>query len=767
MKLFTSFALFSLFLTACSYLTKVPSNSEMEVQNNLVHDSLESLSDSLYLDEPGDNLNIENFLPLIPESKTLPPGRSTASNDFLESQTLSEEYKPDDIFTTIKNPKTLELLEKNGFYLASHFGLTNQNLSNSNLNQDSTLYSSMVKILTQDLQDIIQMESKEGLKVGPHMSDSGRIFNAQWFLSQIANYELVGITNRLDRVFFNPNTCGELRFIYRLSYQKEIPHKNKTLYSRLPMTLMVKYLVGLDPDQKAFESATTEANKMKTLQKQLQPEVWKQEQADNWQKCYRYADAWTYPKDISTQGEFVRWLLSNEGALGPSLFNRDNFKSVEINLQGFRIPSTLRANLGGHANYLLRVFKKNEAGTQLIPGYLENTPDVEKINSDPQLKNEFLSLINNFNQLKRIDNGIFLLPEKFLATRAISYSPYGISRRENRLYDQILTIKDINPIDKDGEELDINKLFSSRYFDFVHSPSALIKRLNDMTCVGCHQGRAMAGFHFLGIDREKSYNFNSLVFEGSGHFETELKRRYAFLNRLRPRPDGTRLWPPVKQELSIAPPLSFNRKGLPEYFKAGAGHYCGLSSKSPFSHWQCAEGFTCSSYEEAEGEKDLGKCLPIIRRAGDACISTSLTQASRNKDGLKNINQLTMCGNGEKLKYACRAPKGGFPGGMCALDFPNKDECDKLGDDQREICGHFAGSGFSQCILSVGNDHTWQDCIEKTASKSGRGICNENNACRNDYVCVRSYEYDRRPNEGVCTPAYFLFQVRLDAHPNP
>lgn len=51
-----------------------------------------------------------------------------------------------------------------------------------------------------------------------------------------------------------------------------------------------------------------------------------------------------------------------------------------------------------------------------------------------------------------------------------------------------------------------------------------LKKLNDLSCVGCHQARAHAGFHFLGIDKFSTHPFNSLSFEGSVTFEGCLEK---------------------------------------------------------------------------------------------------------------------------------------------------------------------------------------------------------------------------------------------------
>ena len=185
--------------------------------------------------EESEGLSIENIVSLLP-AKQFSSSRSVAAANNAADEILNKnDFSSDGIFTVIRDPRIFEKLEENGFYLGSHFGLSNGSLNNEELFKKSSLYQSLSEVLTQDLKDIILMEKKAGLSVGPSMKNTGRIFNYLWFKAAIAHYELVGITNRLDRVFFNQNTCGEMRFIYRLSYEKPIDQEAKQLYSRLPL----------------------------------------------------------------------------------------------------------------------------------------------------------------------------------------------------------------------------------------------------------------------------------------------------------------------------------------------------------------------------------------------------------------------------------------------------------------------------------------------------------------------------------------------------
>lgn len=662
----------------------------------------------------------------------LPPSeRSPATSSPL---LLPADYQAGEPFSVIKEPRILQELEQRGFALSQLLGHEGSAPKNAQLYASNSLYKSAADILTADLQEMKQVEKKNS--ICETVKCSTRLFDARWFQSPYARYELIGVVNRIDRTSFETSSCGELRFVYRLAYEK--PINGKPLYSRLPMTLMMKYLVTHDPSKTWIQ----EKNEYAATIESMTASARIAHDKTSWRSCYRYVDNWVYPAGMQEGSQFVDWAVSNTGPLGTEIFNKANFNSMEVNLQGFRMPSTVRPQLGGHASYIMRVFHKKD--NALVPTYLENTPDVAKIQKNPELRNELIKSLNNPKVLNALDAGILRLPEKFLAQKAISYSPYGISRRENRLFHQILS------------ESDIKAKFNPTNSRVINADAAL-RRLNDMSCVGCHQGRATAGFHFLGIDRLESHSFNSLVFEGSGHFSTELKRRKAYMKRIQ-----NRLYPSPYRDFSIAPPSEWDENGRAHYEKAGYGHYCGLPGVATFAKWQCAEGLQCVQTDEAKGEKALGKCMPTILRAGDPCVQSFISQDNRDKDSLdQGPNSQRTCGAPGDSGYACQPPKGGFPSGMCTLK-----ECDKI--KEGEICGHFAGTGFSNCIASVNkNGTTFQTCLSNFSQEGGRGLCNEDKACRNDYVCGRTWKYDERNRYGACAPSYFLFQVRLDAHPSP
>jgi len=650
--------------------------------------------------ESFDDLTYEEFLKALPDSTRQPTQA--------ESTYPTE---PGKIFSYIKDPEILKQLENSGYSLTSVLSTVegkSQNLSsgepsvNSELTKNSSFYTEVQKIITQDLSELVaeQNAGKSQAVAGIGMAFSHRVFDYHWFNSKKGQYELVGIVNRLDRASFAPKTCGEMRLIYRLSYQSQTP---KPVYSRLPMTLMMKFEMPFDKNVGT-------------------------------RSCLPFVEDWVWPQgsDHWDSKTLVEWM--KQKPLNAQYFQAANFHSLEVNLQALRVPATVHRNLGGNAHYLLRVFKMAEG--HAVPSTLENTPDIPKLKKDPGLLAELKHFVTDQKNFHRLTVGIMLLPEKFLVKRAYSYSPYGTSRFSNRPYDEILTENDFKNL---------------RYYpnSFMTTPYAALKRLNDMSCVGCHQGRATAGFHFLGVDRSSTHALNALQGEGSGHFQSEVVRRDHFLERVRKH-----LWPRPDRDFSIAPP---------EGKKAGYGHFCGLTKEGGFSHWQCAEGLECRSSDEMANEANLGKCLPKISLAGDPCMTGRVSKNTFEKDQVVFDRTPINCNEG-RGGYICQpvigpvgTKLGGFPSGMC-----QKRDCHNL-TEGREICGTLAAAGFSVCIAD--KTKTFTQCLESGSSLGGMGVCNSDRACRNDYVCAR---VKNSPNgDGACTPSYFLFQVRLDGHPDP
>jgi hypothetical protein len=499
-------------------------------------------------------------------------------------------------------------------------------------------------------EDILEIYDRDG-RYGVGMRYTHRGFDPAWLSSAAVRLELAAVVNRIDRRVFHPGTCGELRFVYRMAYQA--PDKDR-FSSRLPFTVNVVFFIP-----------------------------------DDGQRCARRARSLARPADIPP---LVRAGLT--------------LKSVEVNVQTSRWPSTIRPDLGGHADYLLRVFHP-AAGGRLVPAPMENMPDVDRIKAAPALRKALAAWLRTPGVLDKIDEGTALLPEPLLATRALSVTPRGLARPQNAPFRRLLPAAELGDLALAGRR-------------HIRSPEALLRRLDALTCVGCHQSRSLAGFHVVGSERDPARVVDALAVALSPHLEEELPRRRAYLRALAAGqvPDDMR--PPAERGSS-----------------AGTfGHACGLGDPG-FSAWTCASGFDCVAVDDDR----VGQCMPRAPRAGSACRPGAVSFAS---DHIKSPRTLA-CGP----TSVCEDIGVGFPGGMCAS------ACAALGPG--DACGAIALlTPFNNCLA---RGTAFAECA-KLARPAGLAACDAQTPCRPDYLCART------PDGGsACLPPYFVLQMRVDGHP--
>src|SRR5262249_40847412 len=229
-------------------------------------------------------------------------------------------------------------------------------------------WRAILETLSSDVRELYGED--RGYGVGMRFAHRG--FDVSWLASPATYLALVAVVSRVDRRPFHEGTCGELRFVYRLGYQ--VQTRSGPFSSRLPMTVNVVF----------FHDATDDAG------------------------CRRAARALADPA------------LPH----GP-------LKSIELNVQTVRWPSTVRPDLGGHAEYLLHVFHPRPGGG-LSVAPLENVPDAARIRSDPTLRARWAAWLQEPRTRQRAEEGLALLPEALAATRAISVTPRGLARGQNR-----------------------------------------------------------------------------------------------------------------------------------------------------------------------------------------------------------------------------------------------------------------------------------------------------------------------------------------------
>jgi hypothetical protein len=503
--------------------------------------------------------------------------------------------------------------------------------------------------------------------------DGFRLFDERWLASKEMSFALIGVFNRLDRRVFYPGTCGEVRFVYRLSYRTE--HAGAGMSGRLPLTLNAVFLLKGEAD------------------------------------CRDVARAWQAPRG-ATGTALADWLLA-EGPLAASRRERWELKSIEANLQSFRLQSFVHPSLGGHIDYVLRVFHAKDQGrSAFFPAALENMPDVAALSQNQALRAELLAHLREGSVLAAIDRGTLLLPERFLAKRAVSVSPRGLTRSANRPFATLFDERDFADL----------PLANTRT---IRSPAALLRRLDGATCVGCHQSRSIAGFHHVGEDAADHPPFDALLSGSSAHLASDLERRRVYVT-------------------SVAEGRASDEfRPLPERQGAGTGFGapCGLGNAG-FSDWKCDHGLRCEKLEDSE----VGSCLLDAAVGGPCHYGEVVSKGAPHRDrvdGLKNHD----CGQDQR----CDNNKSGFPLGACTA------ACNTSSADS--VCADFLDAdAFQNCLRSR---LTFAVCAERHVFGAGLRACSAEDPCRQDYVCVRS----RQVGTGACVPPYFVYQLRLDGYP--
>jgi hypothetical protein len=557
----------------------------------------------------------------------------------------------EDVSVLVEHPETLQALEAKGFDLGSK--LTGSGLSNNVTFAASAEGSAIIAAVQGDV------------TVGKQRNPGFPTFNPSWLKSKEASFQLVAVTNRLDRRHATPDACGEVHLVYRLAYT------NARAQSRLPMTLMLVY-----PQPK--------------------------EGAD----CASVANRWLQAAGGSSPAARAAALAS-----GP-LANLKIAPKAELNFQLVRWPTSARNDMGGHAEYSLRVFDRTSG--KLAPTAMENSLRDDLSSDDKSALTDWIK-----SNVADIDKGTAKVPANFLATRVSSVSPRELSRAANRPFALLFG--------KDGAALpdvDLGGL------SLVKSKAALVRRLDTMTCNGCHQSQGVAGFHALGTDRQETTDLNALADGISRH----LREQVAFRKK-----DLTAVAGGSKD----LAPIPFAEHGSAA---GGYGALCGLGDPG-FADWTCAGDLLCS---DANGD-NVGICVSKQRRAGEACEEATVSfTADPRKDTVK-LNKSFACVKPNGAGGACVS--GGFPTGMCT------GTCTQLGKVEGDaICGVSVPDGFNDCLAA---GKPFQQCLEGGTIHYHKA-CSTKASCGPDYVCAAVK--DAPPGMGACMPPYFMFQVRVDGH---
>jgi hypothetical protein len=413
--------------------------------------------------------------------------------------------------------------------------------------------------------------------------------------------------------------------------------------------------------------------------------------------CRRVAARWTAKSDVIA-------LLSDLPA----------YTKIEINYQSIHVPAT-RKDMDDSAEYILRAFKVD--GHTLVEDGLFNTP---RADLDALERARLLAWVES--HVREIDDGTAVVPEELLAKRVVSVSPRGLARAENRVFSRVLG---------DASEQLARLPLGERAL--VQTPDLLLRRLDELTCVGCHQSRGIAGFHLLGEERDATSTFNSLAVGHSPHLAADLGWRRADL---------------ASAERGNRPP----RRPFAGFPDGRAGADCGLTPG--FASFTCAPGLVCRDSHHAP----LGVCAPASSALpGDPCEDVTLAPSARPEGptvAATAPDATCPAPSGDMLSGNFCAPNWlGFTGGMCS------ERCARAGEVHgRAICAPLPAAGYeADCFTSR---EPVEKCLERHLATALVASCDATTPCRDDYGCARVP--GAPPGTGACVPPYFLFQARVD-----
>ena len=599
----------------------------------------------------------------LPEASVTPSATSSAE----ATSVAPSPEAPTKTHAAVLDPDALATIESQGFTLG-------ELVLGTKAQTTDELYKTSFASILEELEADVASAQKESPVARVSSVLGTRLFDIKWLRSREMSFSLIGVFSRIDRKAFYEGTCGEVRFIYRLAYEtKQGPGM---MTGRLPLTVNVVFMLPSDGG------------------------------------CGAAAKDWRAPKELAG-ASLVDWFLEH-GALAQDNRKGWTLKAVETNLQTVRVQSTAHPSMGGHVEYALHVFQATADRSGFTKAPMPNMPDVALLKKDPTLRAELVSTLRDPKVLRSIDLGTLSLPDRFLATTAISVAPRGLSRATNRPFDAILN-------DADLEGLDLAS------YETIGTPAALLRRLDGLTCSGCHQSRTLAGFHHVGRDRATDPAWSSLVSSSSVHLNADFDRRIAYVDALATSvtPDEARPHAEIQGQ------------------KGAFGAPCGLGDAG-FAKWACQEGLRCVALED----KDIGMCADA-ELVGAPCETGEVRAGAIARKDFVGALRRRECGP----ELGCSENIRGFPMGSCAASCSTS-------KDAAGTCNHFVDIDGLQACLRVGIDAN--ECGLRYAVERFDRACDDDTHCRQDYVCARGR---KDPARGACVPPYFVLGLRADGYP--
>ena len=263
-----------------------------------------------------------------------------------------------------------------------------------------------------------------------------------------------------------------------------------------------------------------------------------------------------------------------------------------------RACAEIAAGTSFRTDYLLKVFHYDAQAQRFEQAPLENQIDRDRIAVDPELRREFKAWLLDPGHFVELDRGTVLIPDEFLASRAIAATPVGFDPSKLQPAFGLVQGDDTatEPVFSDHDVVAALERAAERGVSLqnIRSVAGFERRLNDITCAGCHQTRGIGGFHFPGVDWMAARPSNSTVVPGSPHFFGDQVRRRDILIALR---DGRA--PDYSRGFSSRPQLRGSTELAGTEYEDGWGAHCyrqmpdAKDNDRSFTSWSCAEGLAC------------------------------------------------------------------------------------------------------------------------------------------------------------------------------
>jgi hypothetical protein len=401
--------------------------------------------------------------------------------------------------------------------------------------------------------------------IGVGTSFAFQLFDRAWLDSPDTRFVLAGIVNRMDRAFVDEAHCGEIRLIYRLTNTRALQVGDDAASPRLPMTLNVVLQAKADQSVDGGAAVT----------------------------CAEIARRWLAAGDWPLTGAaLAERLTAKDGPL--ELIGPENIVRIETNLQIAHAPKSQVRDF--RTDYLLNVFDHDKRSGTFEQSPLENQIDRDRILADATLGQAFKTWLLDPVHFAELDRGTVLIPDKFLATGAVAPTPVGFSTSDLQPAFGLVQGDDapVRPLFGEADVVAALKQAAARGDELqnIRSVAGFARRLNDITCSGCHQTRGIGGFHFPGVDWMAAKPDNSIVVPASPHFFGDQIRRRDILAALR---DGRP--PDYSRGFSSRPQPRGSAALAGTEYQDGWGAHCYVphadDNDASFKPWTCAEGLTC------------------------------------------------------------------------------------------------------------------------------------------------------------------------------